>query len=179
MVVGERSIEELLQIPDSLKPGRYAVHCAVKIGTSGWTLFVRCYSMTDSAPDDLQTAVTHATRTALFVPATRGGKPIDVFAMLAVTVDTTRGDPLILAVLNNGADTARYGLLYTAPQRYGSSHINLPRLPAHTPLRTAVVWMKLQIDEHGVMRECTLTNDSGAPDWLTARTALPISRTPC
>ena len=99
MVVGERSIEELLRIPDTLKPGRYSVHCGVKVGTSGWTLFVRCYSMTDSAPDELQTAVMHATRTSLFVPATRDGKPVDVFVMLAVTVDTTLGEPLILAVL--------------------------------------------------------------------------------
>ena len=165
MVVGERSIEELLRIPDTLKPGRYSVHCGVKVGTSGWTLFVRCYSMTDSPPDELQTAVMHATRTSLFVPATRDGKPVDVFVMLAVTVDTTLGEPLILAVLNNGADAARYGLLYTAPQRYGSSHINLASLPARATPRTAVVWMKLQIDAQGVMTDCTLTNESGAPDW--------------
>lgn len=50
MVVGERSIEELLRLPDGLKPGRYAVHCGLKIGTSGWVLFVRCYSMQDPAP---------------------------------------------------------------------------------------------------------------------------------
>lgn len=107
----------------------------------------------------------YATRASLFVPATRNGEPLDVFAMLAVTVDTTLGDPLILAVLNNGADAARYGLLYTGPQRYGSSHINLPSLPPHTPARTAIVWMKLQIDEHGAITNCTLTNDAGAPDW--------------
>lgn len=165
MVVGERSIEALLRIPDSLKPGRYRVHCGLKIGTSGWVLFVRCYSMTDSAPDELQQAVMYATRSSLFTPATRDGKPIDVFAMLAVTVDTSLGDPLILAVLNNGADAAKYGLLYTGPQRYGSSHINLPNLPPHKPLRTAVVWMKLQLDERGVMTDFTLDNDSDAPDW--------------
>jgi hypothetical protein len=125
--------------------------------------------MTDSAPDELQQAVMLATRTSLFAPATRDGKPIDVFAMLAVTVDTSLGDPLILAVLNNGADAAKYGLLYTGPQRYGSSHINLTSLPAHQSPRTAVVWMKLQIDEHGVMTDFTLINDSGAPDtWVRA-----------
>lgn len=103
MVVGERSIEELLRIPDNLKPGRYRVHCGLKIGTRGWVLFVRCYSMTDSAPDELQQAVMYAARTSLFAPATRDGKAIDVFAMLAVTVDTTLGDPLILEAVRAAA----------------------------------------------------------------------------
>ena len=165
MVAGKRSIEELLSIPKSLKPGRYALHCGVLIGTSGWVLFARCYSPRGSAPYDLQKAVMYAAKTSLFVPATRNGKRVEVFTTLTVTVDTSLGDPLILAVPNDGADAARYGPLYTAPQRYGGSHINPPIFPLRTRPRTAVVWMKLQIDEHGVMTACTVIDDSDAPDW--------------
>lgn len=165
MVAGKRSIEELLRIPESVKPGRYSLHCGVLIGTSGWVLFARCYSPTGSAPYELQKAVMYAAKTSLFVPATRNGKRVEVFTTLTVEVDTTLEDPLILAVPNDGADAARYGRLYTAPQRYGGSHISRPELPLHTPVRTAAVWMRLQIDEHGVMTNCTVINHSGAPDW--------------
>lgn len=165
MVTGKRSIEELLRLPKSLKPGRYSLHCGVLIGTSGWALFVRCHP-TGSEPYDLQKAVMYATKTSLFVAATHNGKQVEVYATLTVKVDTSLGgDPLILAVPNDGADAARYGPLYTAPQRYGGSHINMPILPLHQPRRTAVVWMKLQIDERGVMTQCTLIDDWDAPDW--------------
>ena len=82
------------------------------------------------APDDLRQAVVYATRISLFLPATRDGEPVDVWATLMVIVDTRLAEPLILAVPNNGADTARYGLLYTAPQRYGYSHVRSSRRPS-------------------------------------------------
>lgn len=107
----------------------------------------------------------YATKTSLFVPATHNGKRVEVFTTLTVKIDTSLGDPLILAVPNDGADAAKYGPLYTAPQRYGGSHVSMPDLPLHQPRRTAVVWMKLQIDERGVMTGCTLIDDWDAPDW--------------
>ena len=38
------------------------------------------------------------------------GEPIEVYAALMVIVDTRLDEPLILAVPNNGADRARYGI---------------------------------------------------------------------
>ena len=81
-------------------------------------------------------------------------------------VDTRLDEPLILAVPNNGAEKARYGLLYTAPQRYGRVVVSRPRLQLRMPHRP-VVWMNLQIDELGVVRRYTLT-DQAKPEqgWV-------------
>jgi hypothetical protein len=110
-------------------------------------------------------ATTYAAKTSLFVPATRNDNKVEVFTTLTVKVDTTRSGPLIQAAPNDGADAGRYGALYTAPQRYGGSHVNPPIRPAHNPRRAAVVWMKLQVDEQGRMTACTVVNNTGAPDW--------------
>jgi hypothetical protein len=166
MFSGKRSIEQLLRIPRGLKPGRYTLHCGVLIGTSGWVLFARCYPpTTDYAPRALYKAATYAARSTLFVPATRSGKKVEVYATLTVKVDTTRSDPLIQSAPNDGADAEKYGALYTAPQRYGGSHVNPPIRPLHNPRRAAVVWMKLQIDEQGQMTSSTVINNTDAPAW--------------
>jgi hypothetical protein len=165
MVTGKRSIEQLLRIPKGVKPGRYTLHCGVLIGTSGWVLFARCYPRTGSAPTKLLSAAIHAAQASLFVPATHDGKKVEVFTTLTVKIDTTLSDPLILAVPNDGEDAGKYGPLYTAPQRYGGSHINPPNRYLHDPLRAAVVWLKLQIDEQGRITACNVINNRGAPDW--------------
>ena len=165
MVTGKRSIEQLLHLPKDLKPGRYTLNCGVLIGTSGWVLFARCYPRTGSAPRDLLKAAIYAAQSSLFVPATHNGRKVEVFTTLSVKIDTTLSEPLILAVPNDGEDAAKYGPLYTAPQRYGGSHISRPYIPLHDPLRTAVVWMRLQIDEHGQMTACTVINNADAPEW--------------
>jgi hypothetical protein len=93
LVTGKRSIEELLDIPEGLKPSRYTLHCSVLIGTSGWVLLARCHSpTTDYAPRELLRAATYAAKRSLFVPATRHGKKVEVFTTLTVKIDTTRGD---------------------------------------------------------------------------------------
>jgi hypothetical protein len=99
VVTGKRSIEELLSIPEELKPGRYTLNCGVLIGTSGWVLFARCYPRVGSAPSDLQKAVMYAAKTSLFEPATRNGKRVEVFTTLTVKVDTTVSEPLRAAVM--------------------------------------------------------------------------------
>jgi hypothetical protein len=165
MVTGKRSIEELLNIPEELKPGRYTLNCGVLIGTSGWVLFARCYPRVGSAPTDLQKAVMYAAKTALFEPATRNGKRVEVFTTLTVKIDTTMSEPLILAVANDGSDAGTYGPLYTAPQRYGGSRIKPPLRRPQEPLRAAVVWIELQIDEQGAMTKSKVINTAGAPQW--------------
>jgi hypothetical protein len=167
MVLGEDSIEERLVIPRKLDPGRYEVQCEALIGVNGSARSVFCYSLTDfAAPKKLRNAARHATRISRFIPARRNGAPIEVYALLMVIVDTRLEEPLILAVLNNGAEKARYGLLYTAPQRYGRVRAVLPRLQLRTP-RRSVVWMNFQIDELGIISHYTLT-DQGTPQqgWL-------------
>ena len=166
MVTGKRSLEQMLHIPKGLKPSRYTLHCGVLIGTSGWVLFARCYPPTTNyVPRELLSAATYGTRASLFVPATRNGKKVEVFTTFTVKIDTTRSDPLIQTAPNDGADAEKYGLLYTAPQRYGGSHISRPDFPLHIPRRVALVWMKLQIDEQGQMTSCSILNNSNAPDW--------------
>jgi hypothetical protein len=59
-----------------------------------------------AAPEDLRQAVAYAARISRFVPATRNGEPVDVWAVLMVIVDTRLGEPLVLAVPNNGVETA-------------------------------------------------------------------------
>ena len=84
------------------------------------------------APDNLRQAVVYASRISRFMPATRNGQPVEVHAALMVIVDTRLDDdPLILAVPNNGVETARYGLLYTAPQRYGEHIAKRPKVRLH------------------------------------------------
>lgn len=165
MVTGKRSIEELLRVPKGLTPGRYTLHCGVLIGNSGWVLFARCYPRTGYAPRNLLRAAIHAARTSLFVPATRNGKKVEVFTTLTVKVDTTLSEPVILATPNDGEDADKFGPLYTAPQRYGGSHVNPPFLRQRDPRRAAVVWLKLQIDEQGRMTACAVINKAGAPGW--------------
>ena len=174
MVFGERSIESLLRIPRNLEPARYEVQCETYIDRTGDTRYVRCYSMRGrQAPDNLQKAVAYAARISRFVPATRNGEPVDVWATLMVIVDTRSAEPMILAVPNNGADAARYGLLYTAPQRYGYKMADRPDGRPHKA-HAEVVWAELQIDEHGAVKDFRLTNDPGVPhDWVArVRTAV-------
>jgi hypothetical protein len=169
LVVGEDSIEELLRLPRKLKPGRYEVHCETYIDRTGDARYARCYSMSAwPAPDNLRQAVVYATRISRFLPAMRDGEPVDVWATLMVIVDTRLAEPLILAVPNNGADATRYGLLYTAPQRYGYTMFDRPDGRPHKAHRE-VVWVEFQIDEHGALKDFRLTNDPGVPDDWVAR----------
>jgi hypothetical protein len=168
MVVGERSIEALLRIPGKLEPGRYEVQCEAFIDRGGFARYTRCYSMSagPAPPPDLRQAVAYATRISRFAPAMRNGEPVDVWATLMVIVDTRSEEPLILAVPNNGADTARYGLLYTAPQRYGYTMFDRPKGRPHKAHRE-VVWVEFQIDEYGAMKDFRLTSDTEVPeDWV-------------
>jgi hypothetical protein len=167
MVVGEDSIEELLQVPKHLDPGRYEIQCEALISDSGAARHAVCYSMTGKmGPDTLHSAVVYAVGASRFLPARHNGQPVQVYAVLMVIVDTRLEEPLILAVPNNGVETAKYGLLYSAPQRYGDVQTRRPRLQLGTP-RRSVVWMNLQIDAAGVVQECTLTGESSPPQgWV-------------
>lgn len=60
MVVGERSIEDLLRLPGKLEPGRYEVQCETFIDRTGSARYARCYSMSQRpAPEDLRQAVAY------------------------------------------------------------------------------------------------------------------------
>ncbi len=139
MVTGKRSIEELLNIPEELKPGRYTLNCGVLIGTSGWVLFARCYPRVGSAPKDLQKAVMYAAKTSLFEPATRNGK-----RSRFTTADGSSNDdePLILAVPNDGpmpATTAAHRVAAT-PRRQSDESIDELGRQAHTLTDRAQWW---------------------------------------
>jgi hypothetical protein len=159
LVVGEGSIEELLRVPPSLKPGRYAVHCEAWILRSGRTPQAYCYAMETPVPDDLVDAVTKTTLRARFEPAMRDAEAIEVYAVFMVLVDTTSAEPLILAVPNNGVERKKYGLLYTAPQRMiqkPSWGIPPARYLGRRPDR--FVLMQFQIDERGNVSDLSVRN---------------------
>jgi hypothetical protein len=163
LVVGERSIEELLRLPGGLPPGRYEVHCGARISAGG---FARrrpwCYSLTDSALGNLQSAVAFAVLEAQFVPARRGGHAIDVYAVLMVIVDTRLREPLILAVPNNGTEASRYGLLYTAPQRFDDSYLMDLEQDVHTSGSGAMLAV-FNIDADGNVVSCSVRQTARAP----------------
>lgn len=153
LVVGDTSIEERLQIPRNLEPGRYAVHCEASIRRTGLPGVVYCYLMEGPAPKSLIKSVTSAVRRARYVPAVRNGERIDVYAVLTVFVDTTFAEPMVLAVPNNGVERPRFGLLYTAPQRvlpmpsvWRPGGLDLNALGAEPDL---LIWMQFQVDERG------------------------------
>jgi len=91
------------------------------------------------------------------MPATRAGIAANVYLVLAVLVDTRLGEPLVLAIPNNGADRGRYGLLYTAPQRFVDLQ---PRstLPPLGVRSDSILWMKMRIDENGKVTDYSFEN---------------------
>jgi hypothetical protein len=124
--------------------------------------------MHDPAPRSLIAAVISATERARFLPATRAGKPIDIYVVLMVLVDTTLGEPMILAVPNNGVERHKYGLLYTGPQRVLKK--GEPRLYDPTVVLSTrgdmLVWMQFQVDDRGAVRDFRVAQAS----YTTSRT---------
>lgn len=166
LLVGEESIEELLRFPKDLPLGRYEVFCETLIRRNGSAARSYCYSKADAQSERLAEAVERAARAARYVPATRDGTRVNVYMVTMAIIAITPQEPLVLVVPNNGVEKARYGLLYTAPQRLNQFSWHDPTLDqvrlvqAH---RDVLVWMRLSIDEHGKITDKGLTNASGAP----------------
>ena len=161
---GEHSIERLLQIPADVPPGRYTVQCEAFVEKPGRPRAFICYSR-EGVPLSLESAVTKAVRRASFIPATRDEVPVAVTMQIMVRIDVTAGGPLVLVVPNNGIEASRYGLFYTAPQRFPGFKVwgYWRRVDGHDP---AWVLLKLSIDEHGKIVAHEVINDSGAPSWM-------------
>ena len=173
LVEGRYSIESLLHLPENLLPGRYEVPCEAWVRKKGRVKTFICYYK-DNSPRALVKAVTLAGRKARYVPATRDGVAVDVCMLVMLRIDTRGRDPLILAVPNNGAEAARYGLLYTAPQRfnefqwYGGETV--------VPSGRVLMWQKMHIDEHGKVLDSEVTNVSNAPAFLVERIQRQVQR---
>ena len=148
LVVGENSIEEELRLPALLKPGRYSIGCHTEITASGRSLHAACYEMPDSPPSHMTDAVLEATRRARFEPATRAGIAAPVVVSYGVLIDTTLGEPLVLAVPNDFAERDRFGLLYTSPQRLVKAG-QQTGLPPWEVRPRSPLWLKMRIDEDG------------------------------
>jgi hypothetical protein len=157
LVVGEDSIEASLRLPRNLNPGRYEVACEAEIGPTGRARYVACYQVMGLAPQELRSAVLDAVQSARYEPATRAGIAANVYLVLAVLVDTSLGEPLVLAIPNNGADRKRYGLLYTAPQRFVDLQPRSTLRPLGV-LSDSVLWMKMRIDENGKVTDYAFEN---------------------
>jgi hypothetical protein len=162
LLEGEHSIEARLRVPKNLKTGLHKVYCEAQISIAGLANDFTCYALEDSAPKNLITAVARAGKRAHFAPATRNGVPADVYMLVMVRVYVPGdGEPLVLAVPNNGVEEHRYGLFYTAPQRFNEftwgAHLPEEMLPRH-----AVMWQKLEVDEHGKVTEVDITGLVGS-----------------
>jgi hypothetical protein len=113
-------------------------------------------------PQKLASAVRSAGLHSLFVAATRDGKPVEVFMQLLVRIVVGRGGPLVLAVPNDGTEEAKYGLLYSAPQRLNGTYW-------HRGLKTGTpgddwIWQELWVDDQGIITKHVLTNTTGVYD---------------
>ncbi len=166
LVVGENSIEELLRLPESLEAGRYAVHCEAHILRTGHAVRPYCYTMAEPVPANLVRAVIKAAKRARYVPAVRAGEPIEVYVLLMVLIDSTLGEPMILAVPNNGVQRKKFGLLYSSPQRLirnarrAASRPILRDIPSGRP--HLLIWSQFQVDELGNVLDFRLEEIHGA-----------------
>jgi hypothetical protein len=162
---GPDSIERLLRLPKRLEAGLYAVQCEALVGKKGRTRSFICYSAHEG-----QRALTRAVRLAgqhaKFVPATRDGVKVDVYMLVMVRIDTTQSEPLILAVPNNGVEAGRYGLLYSAPQRFNEFTWEGKTWLKHGRV---LLWQKMHIAADGQVLESQVTNSSDTPDWFVKR----------
>jgi hypothetical protein len=162
---GPDSIESKLHVPKGLEPGRYDVHCELRVLANGTPRKVACYSLDASAPQPLMRAVQRATRRAKFTPATRNGEPVQIYMVLMVrTVIADGSEPLVLVLPNNGVEHARLGLFYIAPQRFNVFHWDYP-LPRTVSFKSRgeLIWQELWIDELGNIKDAKLVNSSNAP----------------
>jgi hypothetical protein len=155
----EESIESGLRVPDGLEWGRYDVHCEVRVLSSGIPFDVTCYALDSGVPKKLVDAIRRAAQRAKFIPASRDGKPAQVYMVIMVRTVIGRGEPLVLVLPNNGVEHKRYGLFYIAPQRFNEFNWGSAYEPA--PPGT-LIWQELWIDEHGKVTKSQTTNASGA-----------------
>lgn len=165
LTLGEESIEELIEVPDDMPLGRYKVRCEGMVLPNGEAGQFNCYS--DQVHALLIEATARAVREAKFTPATVNGKKLGVYMSLMVIIQITKDkdDPLVLAVPNNGADADRYGLFYSAPQRYNSFRWRPDRFI--TRLRKDLrIFMNASVDEHGKVTQHSVTNVFGATPQL-------------
>jgi hypothetical protein len=166
MLEGDRSIEALLALPWKLRTGLHKVYCEAQIATRGRTERLTCYALEDSASPRLVDAVARAARRARFAPATRNGVPADVYMLFMVRVYVPAdGEPAVLALPNNGIEEDRYGLFYTAPQRFNNFYWGAG-LPIQIFSRRVIVWQRLQIDESGKVTELSVTGMVGATSTI-------------
>lgn len=157
----DKSIERTLRVPDGLEPGRYDVHCEVRLKANGKPFDVTCYALETVVPRTLVTAVRRAGRAARYIPAMHDGKPAQVYMLLMVRIVIAKGEPLVLVLPNNGIEHMRYGLFYIAPQRF---NVFTWDPPWGWSGEKTLVWQELSIDEQGNVTDSKVTNASGASD---------------
>jgi hypothetical protein len=137
LLEGARSIEALLTLPWRLRTGLHKVYCEAQVTTIGRTERLTCYALEDSASPRLVDAVARA----------------------------ADGEPSVLALPNNGIEEDRYGLFYTAPQRFNNFYWGAG-LPIRGFSRRVIVWQELQIDEFGNVTELLVTGMVGATSTI-------------
>jgi hypothetical protein len=162
----EYSIESQIRLPEDLERRRYDVYCEVRVMMTGRPRDVSCYALDASIPRKLVHAVSAAGMHSRFVPATRDGKPVEIYMVLMARILVTKQEPLVLVLPNNGIEHERYGLFYIAPQRFNEFYWGtgwVPYFNSHVSDPDVLVWQELWIDERGTVTNSRLTNRSGAP----------------
>ena len=170
---GPDSIESLLRLPEGLEPGRYVVQCEALIRKNGKARAFICYTQ-ELQWQPVVASVQAAGRKARFIPATRDGAKVAVYMLVMVQIDMTDRGPLVLVVPNNGVESARYGLFYTAPQRFNEFSWGGKALCMVKGRE--LIWQKMQIDEQGNVSEYMLTDTTNAEPWMLGRLDAGVRR---
>jgi hypothetical protein len=170
---GPDSIASLLRLPEGLEPGHYVVQCEALIRKNGKARAFICYTQ-ELQWQPLVASVQAAGCKARFIPATRDGAKVAVYMLVMVQIDMTDRGPLVLVVPNNGVDSARYGLFYTAPQRFNEFSWGGKALCMVKG--RVLIWQKMQIDEQGNVSEYMLTDTTNAEQWMLGRLDAGVRR---
>ena len=94
--------------------------------------------------------------------------------LVMVRIDITAQGPLVLVLPNNGVEAKRYGLFYTAPQRF--NEFTWHGVARNYEPGVVLMWHKMQIDERGKVTEFKVENVSDAPQFLVKRIEEQVKR---
>ena len=114
---GERSLENVLEFPDSDGDIEVVVSCSAHATAKGRLKNVRCSSANDPGLK-FSNSVTRRSRSARLRPAMVDGEAREVDFQFSVRFRKQRGEETIEPRLNNGNNTERLGDDYIGAQRY-------------------------------------------------------------
>lgn len=126
--IGEHGLSLAKRIVFPEVPGDYTVfiRCEAKVLPAGNIEEAGCYG-DEKVDTQFYRAVQLASNSATLTPAKVDGKSASVLLLFSVIFRQQGGDRVIAVVPNHGTNAKKFGMNYTAPQRYGRNNQYLPR----------------------------------------------------